>query len=277
MPLAQLLGATLRRPGLEGGAQPRRLRRRRAAAAAAPLPDAGDRGAARRARTFRGDPRMSLLPDIDRILLGPGPSLTSPRVMRAMAAPDAQPSRSADAGAARRCARARLTRLFRAPEGSFAFAVSGTGTSGMETAVANLVARRHARRWSSSPAISAIGWRRCASATARRSTRLDVEWGRACDPDALRARAEGDAGRHRRDGARRNVDRRAESGRRAGGDRARARRADDRRRGHLVRRPSARRRRVGHRRRATAARRSASARRRAWRRSSSVRARSSSA
>ena len=35
--------------------------------------------------------------------------------------------------------RARLTRLFRAPEGSFAFAVSGTGTSGMETVVANLV------------------------------------------------------------------------------------------------------------------------------------------
>ena len=30
---------------------------------------------------------MSLLPDIDRILLGPGPSLTAPRVMRAMAAP----------------------------------------------------------------------------------------------------------------------------------------------------------------------------------------------
>ena len=30
---------------------------------------------------------MSLLPDIDRILLGPGPSLTAPRVMRAMTAP----------------------------------------------------------------------------------------------------------------------------------------------------------------------------------------------
>ena len=30
---------------------------------------------------------MSLLPDVDRILLGPGPSLTAPRVMRAMAAP----------------------------------------------------------------------------------------------------------------------------------------------------------------------------------------------
>ncbi len=30
---------------------------------------------------------MSLLPDTDRIHLRPGPSLTSPRVMRAMAAP----------------------------------------------------------------------------------------------------------------------------------------------------------------------------------------------
>ena len=30
---------------------------------------------------------MSLLPDTDRILLGPGPTLTAPRVMRAMASP----------------------------------------------------------------------------------------------------------------------------------------------------------------------------------------------
>ena len=35
--------------------------------------------------------------------------------------------------------RERLGRVFRAAEGSFAFAVSGTGTSGMETTVANLV------------------------------------------------------------------------------------------------------------------------------------------
>src|SRR3977135_4099058 len=81
---------------------------------------------------------MSLLPDADRILLGPGPSLTSPRVMRAMAAPtishlDPQMMRLLDE------ARAQLARVFRAAEGSFAFAVSGTGTSGMETAVANLV------------------------------------------------------------------------------------------------------------------------------------------
>src|SRR3954463_11576364 len=81
---------------------------------------------------------MSLLPDSDRILLGPGPSLTSPRVMRAMAAPtishlDPLMLRLLDD------VRERLIRLFQAPQGSFAFAVSGTGTSGMETCVANLV------------------------------------------------------------------------------------------------------------------------------------------
>src|SRR5258706_6879457 len=80
---------------------------------------------------------MSLLPDVDRILLGPGPSLTAPRVMRAMASPTIShldPLMMALLDDVR----ARLTRMFRAPQGSFAFAVSGTGTSGMETAVANL-------------------------------------------------------------------------------------------------------------------------------------------
>jgi alanine-glyoxylate transaminase/serine-glyoxylate transaminase/serine-pyruvate transaminase len=64
---------------------------------------------------------MSLLPENDRILLGPGPSLTSPRVMRAMAAPtlshlDPQMLALLDD------VRARLTRTFRAADGSFAFA-----------------------------------------------------------------------------------------------------------------------------------------------------------
>ena len=70
-----------------------------------------------------------LLPDIDRILLGPGPSLTSPRVMRAMAAPtvshvDPLMFTLLDD------VRSRLTRLFRAPAGSFALAISGTGRPG---------------------------------------------------------------------------------------------------------------------------------------------------
>ena len=92
--------------------------------------------------------------------------MTSPRVMRAMAAPTVghlDPLMVAMLDDVR----AKLTRLFRAPDGSFAFAVSGTGTSGMETAVANIVRRARARP-SSSRVTSAIGSRRCASATARR-------------------------------------------------------------------------------------------------------------
>lgn len=126
----------------------------------------------------------NLLPDTQRILLGPGPSLTSPRVMRAMAAPtishlDPQMVALLDD------VRARLLRLFRAPEGSFALAISGTGTSGMETAVANLV------REGTRALVVVTGYfgDRLAQICERYGasvTRLDVEWGRACDPDALR-------------------------------------------------------------------------------------------
>ena len=126
----------------------------------------------------------SLLPDAERILLGPGPSATSPRVMRAMAAPtlshlDPQMVALLDD------VRARLARLFRAPDGSFALAISGTGTSGMETAVANLV------REGTRVLVVVTGYfgDRLAQMCERYGasvTRLDVEWGRACDPDALR-------------------------------------------------------------------------------------------
>src|SRR6476620_10939487 len=128
---------------------------------------------------------MSLLPDVDRILLGPGPSLTAPRVMRAKAAPTVSHldplmlSLLDDV-------RVRLTRVFRAAEGSFAFAVSGTGTEGMEASVANLV----------EPGtrvlviVSGYFGDRLAQMCERygaTTTRLEVEWGRACDPEALRA------------------------------------------------------------------------------------------
>jgi alanine-glyoxylate transaminase/serine-glyoxylate transaminase/serine-pyruvate transaminase len=126
----------------------------------------------------------NLLPDTERILLGPGPSLTSPRVMRAMAAPtlshlDPQMIALLDD------VRARLTRLFRAPDGSFALAISGTGTSGMETAVANLV------REGTRALVVVTGYfgDRLAQMCARYGAsvkRLEVEWGRACDPDGLR-------------------------------------------------------------------------------------------
>ncbi len=127
---------------------------------------------------------MSGLPAVDRVLLGPGPSLTAPRVMRAMATPtlshlDPLLLTLLDE------VRARLGRVFRAPEGSFAFAVSGTGTAGMETAVSNLV------QPGTKVVVVVSGYfgDRLAQMCERYGamvTRLDVEWGRACDPEALR-------------------------------------------------------------------------------------------
>jgi alanine-glyoxylate transaminase/serine-glyoxylate transaminase/serine-pyruvate transaminase len=127
---------------------------------------------------------MNLLPDTSRILLGPGPSLTEPRVMRAMASPTLShldPLYLALIDDLR----GRLARLFRAPAGSFGFAVSGTGTAGMEAAVANLV------REGTRVLVIVTGYfgDRVAQMCERYGasvTRLDVEWGRACDPDALR-------------------------------------------------------------------------------------------
>jgi alanine-glyoxylate transaminase/serine-glyoxylate transaminase/serine-pyruvate transaminase len=80
--------------------------------------------------------------------------------------------------------RAKLTRLFRAPEGSFAFAVSGTGTSGMETAVANTV------RQGTKVTVVVTGYfgDRLAQMCERYGavvTRVNGEWGRAADPSAL--------------------------------------------------------------------------------------------
>ena len=127
---------------------------------------------------------MNHLPDSGRVLLGPGPSLTVPRVMRAMATPtlshlDPLFLTLIDD------ARERLVRLFRAPEGSFAFGVSGTGTAGMETAVANLVES------GTRALVIVTGYfgDRLVQMCERYGAdvrRLDVEWGRACDPDALR-------------------------------------------------------------------------------------------
>jgi alanine-glyoxylate transaminase/serine-glyoxylate transaminase/serine-pyruvate transaminase len=81
--------------------------------------------------------------------------------------------------------RVRLVRQFRAPDGSFAFAVSGTGTSGMETAVANLV--QEGTR--ALVVVSGYFGDRLAQMCERygaKVSRLDVEWGRACDPDLLK-------------------------------------------------------------------------------------------
>jgi alanine-glyoxylate transaminase/serine-glyoxylate transaminase/serine-pyruvate transaminase len=128
---------------------------------------------------------MSNLPSTERILLGPGPSMISPRVMRALGAP-VLGHLDPDLLAMMDETRGQLGRLFRTPEGSFAFAVSGTGTSGLETAVANLVA--------DGTRVLAIvtGYfgDRLAQVCARyggRVRRLEVEWGRAVDPEAVRS------------------------------------------------------------------------------------------
>jgi alanine-glyoxylate transaminase/serine-glyoxylate transaminase/serine-pyruvate transaminase len=81
--------------------------------------------------------------------------------------------------------RGRLAATFRAPEGSFCFASSGTGTSAMDTAVSNLVGP-------GTKVLSLVGGYfadRIAQMSQRYGgvvTRLDYEWGRAVDPDAVR-------------------------------------------------------------------------------------------
>lgn len=117
------------------------------------------------------------------LLLGPGPSPVSPRIMRAMQAPvlshlDPEMMTLLDD------LRARLGRTFRAAEGAFSFAVSGTGTSGMETAVANLT-RPGARAIA---VVTGYFGDRLAQMLQRYGaevSRVDVEWGRACDPAQL--------------------------------------------------------------------------------------------
>jgi alanine-glyoxylate transaminase/serine-glyoxylate transaminase/serine-pyruvate transaminase len=81
--------------------------------------------------------------------------------------------------------RARLLRLFRAPAGSFALAISGTGTSAMETAIANLVQDGTAV----TVVVNGYFGERLVQMCERYGAavqRVDVEWGRACDPARLR-------------------------------------------------------------------------------------------
>jgi alanine-glyoxylate transaminase/serine-glyoxylate transaminase/serine-pyruvate transaminase len=111
--------------------------------------------------------------------------MTSPRVMRALSTPtvshlDPQMLALLDD------VRARLLRTFGAGEGSFACAVSGTGTSGMETTVANLVEP------GTRVLVVVTGYfgDRLAQMCERYGavvTRLNVEWGRACRPNDLDA------------------------------------------------------------------------------------------
>ncbi|MBI4266400.1 MAG: alanine--glyoxylate aminotransferase family protein [Acidobacteria bacterium] len=125
------------------------------------------------------------LPSTERILLGPGPSTIPPRVMRAMAAPVLS-HLDPDLVVLLDEVRARLARVFKAPEGSLTIAVSGTGTSGMEALVANLVTQGTRVL----VIVSGYFGERLAEICRRYGgevRRLEVEWGRAVDPEAVRA------------------------------------------------------------------------------------------
>ncbi len=125
-----------------------------------------------------------MAPGNERILLGPGPSLIAPRVTRALAAPMLS-HLDPEFVVIMDDLRARLARVFQAPDGAFTFAVSGTGTAAMETAVANLVAP--GTRVLS--VVTGYFGDRLAQMCARYGgvvTRVDAEWGRAIDPDAVR-------------------------------------------------------------------------------------------
>ena len=119
----------------------------------------------------------------ERLLLGPGPSPVSRRVMEAMEAPivsHLDPAMMALLDDLRE----RLGRAFHALPGAFSLAISGTGTAGMEAAAANVT----------SPGARALvvvtGYfgDRLAQMLERYGavvSRVEVEWGRACDPDLL--------------------------------------------------------------------------------------------
>ena len=126
-----------------------------------------------------------------KLLLGPGPSPVASRVMRAMAAPvlshlDPEMMAILDD------IRARLADTFKAADGSLSLAISGTGTSGMEAAVGSLT--RPGTR--AVAVVTGYFGDRLAQMLQRYGasvTRVDVEWGRACDPARLEAALGGGA------------------------------------------------------------------------------------
>jgi alanine-glyoxylate transaminase/serine-glyoxylate transaminase/serine-pyruvate transaminase len=120
----------------------------------------------------------------ERVLLGPGPSPVSARVMRALGEPvlsHLDPELVTILDDVRR----RLGWMFGAAEDAFSFAVSGTGTSGMETAVANVTAPG-ARV---TVVVNGYFGERLVDLFQRYGatvTRVEGEWGRAIDPEAVR-------------------------------------------------------------------------------------------
>ncbi len=119
----------------------------------------------------------------ERLLLGPGPSPVSARVMRAMSAPVLS-HLDPELVAVLDDVRARLGRVFGAADGAFSLAISGTGTAGMEAAVANVTTPgSHAL-----VVVNGYFGDRLAQMLARYGatvTRVESEWGRACDPSKV--------------------------------------------------------------------------------------------
>src|SRR5262245_7040708 len=125
-----------------------------------------------------------MLPAAERILLGPGPSLIPPRVIRAMAAPVLS-HLDPDFVPLLDDVRASLRKVFRADAQALTLATSGTGTSAMEAAVANAVSEG----MRGVVVVSGYFGDRLAQIFERygvRVRRIDVEWGRAVDPQRLR-------------------------------------------------------------------------------------------
>jgi alanine-glyoxylate transaminase/serine-glyoxylate transaminase/serine-pyruvate transaminase len=119
----------------------------------------------------------------ERLLLGPGPSPVPARVMQAMASPilsHLDPAMMAILDDLRQ----RLGLTFGAGAGSLSLVASGTGTSGMEMAVAN-VTKPGARAL---VVVTGYFGDRLAQMLERYGAtvfRVEVEWGRACDPDQV--------------------------------------------------------------------------------------------
>ena len=125
------------------------------------------------------------LPSTERILLGPGPSLIAPRVMRALGAPVLS-HLDPDFVPLLDDVRASLRRVFKADDQALTIATSGTGTSAMEAAVANVVSE------GTRAVVIVTGYfgDRLVQIMERYGAvvrRIDVEWGRAVDPALLRA------------------------------------------------------------------------------------------
>jgi alanine-glyoxylate transaminase / serine-glyoxylate transaminase / serine-pyruvate transaminase len=119
----------------------------------------------------------------ERVLLGPGPSPVSARVLSQLAGAvvshlDPEMVDAMDD------VRRKLGVTFGAADGAFSFAVSGTGTSGLETAVANVT------RVDAPVLVAVTGYfgDRLAQVFERygaKVARVDGEWGRAIDPAAV--------------------------------------------------------------------------------------------